>query len=1672
MGSGYVVGPGLILTAYHVVSEEELSTVEPVTCLVRPQGDWEDANSGHVSRDGYSSARLIWPKLGRLAPRFDSKRRVGDMTDVALLRVSRPVSDLIRAAPLARFNIGQMADHFDCRLAGFPLLSALRLPDRRRFRDLSEDERESALVSANYAPDMTDLAGHIAPGSLPRSSYYLISGTTDQPLQRDLWKGLSGAAVFDGDGYIVGVVTDNVAIAANDGVVAERISNPATSTAFCRLLGIDVSRDGLKRDTRLFIMDSQSIAAGVAARSRRATNDSLLTPLLGPNVGLELVEVFVQPEFRQRPTHESVIEPSSPPGATVSIHEVLQRHPTVLVIGDPGSGKSMAAADLALGLSAPWSRGERGQCFPLLLMAKDLEHNPKGLAPGQLLSAAFAEAIESSYPILPDTFLTDARRADVPVLLIVDGLDEIVGDTNVAAFLKRMGGAAAHFGQDVRLVLFSRPLGLDHIDSALKPFALHSLLPFNAERSAVLAEKIFLCGGRGSADARRWHREVQSMPLASLLDSPALLTMIAVTALGGAKDVHAETRSDVIRLFIGTLLAAFDDRIWPDFADFVKATLYDDREAFGATFRNRKVRMELLVNIGFAATEARELDERFFRQTFQEFRQSKDAAAYSIVDEADYEDVIRQFLLRSGILAGEGSRLRFCHNLIREYLASVKLEGAVADATENWLLRWRAPLWREAILMALPGWLRLAKNPEPILGRLITIGRTSYDGALFCGAALLERLPISQQSEDLLFKLTLAAIERWNECENLLMAEGNANPSALIKRLIAQSRLRAAMVQYFSARQNNVRCPLSSSELVRLLSDLGDPTIVDSLCENGTSFIAGEAVATLFEMGKGELAQRRAMELLNSSRATPKVAYRLLSHLAGIGRFDLLKQITATPTIAIPIRLVAAAEWFVAKQGKDAAAAIRASFYGTALGDEQADIVIDALAASGVAWRKANIREVSPKTLENVLISCINRMANLGGHEAEGLDNGSRKQLAANTDGAGASTRKRRQAREPEIASARKLLLDLYSAPASGVSMVSVAHFVGRLLGPKRVLEALADEYRTNRGSIAHARAMAERGDFTALEEIAEQGDENDRQFATRELARLRNAPQELSVPSAEADFAEMLWKMASDYEETDDSLHLQKMFDAEAAAANEDDRIQAGGIIRSVLLRDNQVDLLRSRLASTTLPMETRVGALTALAKLGDVHSVKGVADASDLRAAFLDGLIESFEAIGRSEALPSLRRAAVLDPSVVENRRLASFTALLVEDPSGIHNIAERLVAAEGTPRSLRLEAACLLASSSHTVFTPLVEIAKDEPSEWAAILGKLCERHPVNRASALAVLIATSGAPPDHFHDGPALFADEPSEHDLPLLLELVDRIDHGCHGSSDAFGLLAERLQTASLDDEQRDRFRRTALAVFAVDGAIGAPSAALALARIEGTEDWIETIATASLASPLLLEQLKARLSIPDEYLTQICEIAAEAPLVEPRISAALGFLQLGRAEKALPILEDILMNQVEAGVLLFKPEFLTMLEEDGFDEQLGSAIARAFLLQTFAEPLPFQSFYRVGMIALRWTRPAGKRQIERHLHDISSPFGARLRLVWKLALAASRQDIRGCLKVGEELVLYLPEETWLREVLLTASRDSGDLHTIRRWLADEMSFFQATDPARAERCRGELEALR
>jgi hypothetical protein len=384
--------------------------------------------------------------------------------------------------------------------------------------------------------------------------------------------------------------------------------------------------------------------------------------------------------------------------------------------------------------------------------------------------------------------------------------------------------------------------------------------------------------------------------------------------------------------------------------------------------------------------------------------------------------------------------------------------------------------------------------------------------------------------------------------------------------------------------------------------------------------------------------------------------------------------------------------------------------------------------------------------------------------------------------------------------------------------------------------------------------------------------------------------------------------------------------------------------------------------------------------------------------------------------------------------------------------------------------LEAACLIEKHSADVHSVLVASARNYPSDWAMILSKLCKDQPVNRELVLAVMVATIGGAPAHFHECPSLFAGEPTEDDLPLLLELIDRIDYQCHGSTKAFELLADRLNTASISDSEHDRVRQSVLAVFKVESAVSAALAALALSKIEPPPNWIAIIGEACVASASLFEKITSGLTIPDEWLIKICGIAGSSTFVETRIAAAFQMVRLGKIDTAISIFRQILSNKKEVGFLVFRPKFLLLAKDQGLKSRIGAAIVLGLKSAEFADAVSLEGFYLASIVALPSLTPSDTSRLQKRLGMVAGSFGARLRLIWKLAVASIDADTESRIRLCEELVLCLPNERWLRELLLTAARDSLDDSATIRWLGDEMSFFLTSDPAYSERGRSELQA--
>jgi hypothetical protein len=157
-GSGYLLAPGLLLTAGHVVHGLQESRVRLLEAneygLPAGVGDWQ-------------TARVAW---------------VGDDVDLALLAPAAggaPFREPVSAAAIARLG-GREPVRVDA--LGFP----------------------RAVLAATHS-DTLHLEATINAWSSVRGEALLLDVRTTRPATADGWKGMSGAAVFAGD-RLVGVI--------------------------------------------------------------------------------------------------------------------------------------------------------------------------------------------------------------------------------------------------------------------------------------------------------------------------------------------------------------------------------------------------------------------------------------------------------------------------------------------------------------------------------------------------------------------------------------------------------------------------------------------------------------------------------------------------------------------------------------------------------------------------------------------------------------------------------------------------------------------------------------------------------------------------------------------------------------------------------------------------------------------------------------------------------------------------------------------------------------------------------------------------------------------------------------------------------------------------------------------------------------------------------------------------------------------------------------------------------------------------------------------------------------------------------------------------------------------------------------------------------------------------
>ncbi|MER6233383.1 NACHT domain-containing protein [Streptomyces sp. NPDC001663] len=480
-GSGYLLGPRLVLTAAHVVGRQD--SVEAIV----------------VGGVGKVRCTVVW-------------RRKDSACDAALLVAPNDIVSadvLTKFAPLRWGELIRLDTQENCQAIGFPLVQ--------------RDERGNL--------ESEQLVGRVKPGSSLVLGRYVLESSGPPPQSAgggSPWAGLSGAGLFC-QGALIGVVTAAPTGWSHGRVEAVPVRVIADDPAFQRAVedhgGPKVAvtaldeLSGPERKDRDFEVGYRRYVANRFAKIETLGHDSdtgrIVWPLDTAFLALELAATTPR---NGRPAAEVA------PGRRV--HAALEGHTRILLHGAAGCGKTTLMHWLAVHAAQgdlPRELGALQGRVPFVIPLRALTSSKGAPRLETLLE-------ELEYPAAlgqPEQWLTGLLEQGRGLLLI-DGIDEIRHDLRprVRSWLERL----LDLYPTTAVVATSRPSAVHHDWLAGYQFAAFSVLPMSPADVGTFIDRWFTALSQSNDWSDAWHDvEYYTTPLRWTVDANSSLMEMAAS---------------------------------------------------------------------------------------------------------------------------------------------------------------------------------------------------------------------------------------------------------------------------------------------------------------------------------------------------------------------------------------------------------------------------------------------------------------------------------------------------------------------------------------------------------------------------------------------------------------------------------------------------------------------------------------------------------------------------------------------------------------------------------------------------------------------------------------------------------------------------------------------------------------------------------------------------------------------------------------------------------------------------------------------------------------------------------------------------------------------------------------------------------------------------------------
>ncbi|RMG20320.1 MAG: NACHT domain-containing protein, partial [Methanobacteriota archaeon] len=442
-----------------------------------------------------------------------------------------------------------------------------------------------------------------------------------------------------------------------------------------------------------------------------------------------------------------------PPEDTVSVGEALGEAPYLVILGEPGSGKSTTLQFIAHCFASHKKRMARDQLqldeerIPIWLPSKKVIEELEKEDSTPRLENALARLINELYFRLKEE--EEAKqivfnwRDNGKLILLLDGLDEIKPEERSVLIeqLKSFVGHDRNESFHNRVVITSRLTGYSSFGGYFKEYILK---PFGNTEDAKYFLKNWLHFSRRDWDATTlnektldlWQKLQQKKTMRNILNNPLFLRMAAENYARDEKSV-VHHRAELYQEYMKTLWQRAIDR--------------------GAPEKLKKICFAALDALAFylhsdGKNDAESVDKQLREGAKKILDETK------IISDNEFPELLPILSEKMGLLVSEGNGYRFSHQTFQEYGVARYLKRAWEKNHHRcWRFihpRLHLPEWREVIFL-LAGSLS-EEDADDFINHILS-ARSSEEALLLrdlrLAASLIgEGIPIANKTRQFIFQ--------------------------------------------------------------------------------------------------------------------------------------------------------------------------------------------------------------------------------------------------------------------------------------------------------------------------------------------------------------------------------------------------------------------------------------------------------------------------------------------------------------------------------------------------------------------------------------------------------------------------------------------------------------------------------------------------------------------------------------------------------------------------------------------------------------------------------------------------------------------------------------------------------------------------------------------------------